>query len=338
MNRFLAAVPKLIAWHKKVGRVLAPAVFAAGIAIGVGLYVGVDGFYIKVTAASPAPAQLTPSTAQPQLSSKPVCAAGSLQLIGSTAFGPIAQAAADAYLKDCPGAVISIIGGGGAYGLTRVQDAVASRSPSADSIIAMYDGVPSDTAGLTPYPMGLLIFSIVAHTGLFSGNITISELHEIFVKPGKQGLVAVGLPAGDGSRQAFITNVLDLNPGAPANSNCPVPTGSKVSFTSCTEDSAAGLLYFVNGTPNAIGYGEVFGTPVDYPHVSVLSIDGAAPTAANVHNDSYRFWAVENLYTTLQPTALTKDFLDFLPYYLESNASADFVACTEAPRLLGAGC
>ena len=282
MNRFRAALPKRIDWRKRIGKALAPTVFAVGIAAGVGLYSGVDGFYVKVTAA-PTP---------PPISSESVCATGSLQLTGSTAFMPIAQEAADAYMHYCPGASITVTGGDSAYGLTKVQDAVASGSSSAGSIIAMHDGSSTDTAGLRAYPMGVLIFSVVAHIGFFpAGNITTSELRKIFVKPGEQGLVAVGRRAGDGSRRAFITNVLGINPNSlvPDKGNCQVPAGSRVSFTSCTEDSTADLLNFVNGTPNAIGYAEVFG-PLGYPHISVLSIDNVAPTRENVLNGLYKFW------------------------------------------------
>ncbi len=54
----------------------------------------------------------------------------------------------------------------------------------------------------------------------------------------------------------------------------------------------------MNQTPNAIGYAEVFGSLVADPDVSVLYIDNAAPTAANVRNGSYKFWTGEHLYTS----------------------------------------
>ena len=196
------------------------------------------------------------SNAPPPLPSEsPACAAGSLQLIGSTAFAPIAQAAANAYMQQCTSAKITITGGDSDYGLTQVRNAVAARSPSAGSMIAMYDGLSSDTAGLNPYPMGVLIFSVVAHAGLFPArNITAGELRRIFAKPGEQGIVAVGRRAGSGSRKAFVANVLGGKGVPPDKGNCPVPTGNRVSFTSCTEDSTTDVLKFVNSTPNAVGY------------------------------------------------------------------------------------
>jgi phosphate transport system substrate-binding protein len=277
------------------------------------------------------------TTPPPVPSESPACATGSLHIIGSTAFMPIAKGAADAYMRNCPGATITVTGGDSDYGLTQVQDAAESGSPSAGSMIAMYDGLPSGTAGLSPYPIGVLILSVVAHTGLFpAGNITTAELRKIFVKPGEQDRVGVGRRAGSGTRRAFIMKVLSLNPGAPDKGNCPPPTGSALSFTSCTEDSTPDLLNFVNRTPNAIGYAAAPRT--SYPQVSVISIDNVAPTADNVRNGSYRFWAVENLYASTQPTTLTKDFLNFLSHYRDSNLPPDFIPCYAAPESLGTGC
>jgi len=187
--------------------------------------------------------------------------------------------------------------------------------------------------------MGVLIFSVVAHTGLFpASNITTDELRNIFDKPGEKGKVAVGRRAGSGSRENFVTDVLGVDPGPPDKGNCPAPTGSTFSFTSCTEDSTADLLNFVNRTPNAIGYAELFQPLTAYPQISVISINNAAPTPDNIRNGSYRFWTVEHLYAAMQPTALTKDFLDFLPHYRESNPPTDFIPCSETLKSLGASC
>lgn len=291
------------------------------------------------SSSSKSTASYASTTSPTALNESPVCAKGSLHLIGSTAFEPIALEAAGAYMKDCPGAAITVKGGDSDYGLTQVRNAVASRSPSAGSMIAMYDGVPSDTTGLSPYPMGVLIEAVVAHTGLFrTGNITTAELKKIFVKPGEPGKVAVGRRAGSGTRLAFDTTVLGFDPGEPDKGNCPSPTGSKVSFTSCTEASTPDLLTFVNGTPNAIGYAALSQIGSIYPEVSVLNINNVAPTSGNVRNKKYEFWAVENLFAAAQPTALTKDFLNFLSHYREPKLLPGFIPCYDAPQTLGTGC
>jgi phosphate transport system substrate-binding protein len=283
----------------------------------------------------------TSTAPPPQPGKSPVCATGSLQLVGSTAFMPIAQDVADAYMHDCPGATINVSDGDSAYGLTKLRDAIASGSSSARSMIAMYDGLPSATVttGMSPDPIGVLIFSVVAHTGLVPGSeITTDQLRRIYVKPGVKGEVAVGRRAGSGSRKTFIANVLGLDPGPPDKGNCPVPNGSRYSFTSCTEGSTADLLNFVNKTPNAIGYAELSQALASYPQISVVKIDNAAPTSANVRNGSYKFWIVEHLFTAAQPTALTKDFLYFFAHYQGPALPSDFIPCSAALQNLGADC
>ena len=267
------------------------------------------------------------------------CPAGSLHLIGSTAFLPIAQAAAAAYRRDCPGATLNVTGGDSAYGLSQVRQAVASHSTPAGSMIAMYDGSSSDATGLIPHPVGALIFSMVAHTGLFpTSNISTQQLRKIYVTPGEQGIVAVGRRAGSGSRQAFDANVLGPNPNEPGKGNCPKPTGKAVSFISCTEDSTENLLNFVNGTPNAIGYAEISSPLAKYPNISVLSINNVAHTSGNVANGTYQFWTIEHLYSSAKPTELALAFLDFLSHYSGPGIPPDFVPCADAVKTLGAAC
>jgi len=211
-------------------------------------------------------------------------------------------------------------------------------------MIAMYDGLSSDSAGLRPYPMGVVIYAVVEHTGLLPNfNITVSTLREIFAngKKGYKGYVAVGRRAGSGSRLTFITKVLNLKPNSQdimpdQGNNCPKPTN-------CTEDSTQDLLKFVNGTPNTIGYAELLQANAGaYQNVSVLSIGNIEPTPGNVRNGKYGFWIVEHLYAAMQPTTLAKDFLNFVPQYIEhmeSNPPPYFIPCSGMPeKLVGADC
>ena len=199
--------------------------------------------------------------------------------------------------------------------------------------------------------MGVVIYAVVEHTGLLPNfNITVSTLRQIFANGKKDymGYVAVGRRAGSGSRWTLITQILDLNPNSQdimpdKGNNCPKPTGSNVNFTNCTEGSTQDLLKFVNGTPNAIGYAELLQANAGaYQQVSVLSIDNVEPTPGNVRNGKYGFWTVEHLYAAMQPTTLTKAFLNFLPRYIdnmESNPPPYFIPCSGMPKkLVAADC
>jgi len=272
-------------------------------------------------------------------SGPPACAKGSVHLVGSSAFLPIAKLAGETYMHDCPGATVNVTDGDSAFGLSTIQGLVTSSDAAAGSTIAMYDGSPaaSATSGLKQYPMGILIYSVVAHSGLFpSLNVSPAELSKLFTPPGVQGKVAVGRLGGSGSRQAF-QNALRSDLGSPSG-NCPAPTGKPVTFTGCTEGSTSNVLAFVENTPNAVGYAEVFGSLAADPQVSLLYIDNAAPTAANVRNGSYKFWTGEHLYSSAHPTALASDFLAFLPNYTTANPPSDFISCADAANIAGSGC
>jgi ABC-type phosphate transport system substrate-binding protein len=320
------------------------AVLLAGVALGTFLATRPDG------PPSPQPTGSTRPTPPPT----PIkCAQGSITLIGS-AFGPIAERAASAYKNHCKGATINIEFGNGidsAEGVTQVADAVRNHSAEANSTIAMYDGVTTLAKGLTPHPMGILIYSVIAHTGaVFGSDISLADLVQIYSSPGGlPGTVGVGLQAGSGTRQALLGLWGETEPGPAIPRACPAPSGHAVSFRSCTETSNAGALEFVNGTPNAIGYlavdTEANGHPTGYPYTkttytntSVISIDGAMPTPENVRDSLYRFVAVEHLYTSPHPTALAQGFLDYLPQYLAKYASPDFTTCANAPPSLASEC
>jgi ABC-type phosphate transport system substrate-binding protein len=296
----------------------------------------------------------TRPTPQPAAAPEKIgCASGSITLIGS-AFGPIAGRAASIYMSKCKHAIINLEYGHGissAYGVAQVEKAVSTHSPQAGSTIAMYDGVTTLAAGLTPDPVGVLIYSVVAHTGAAPGsNISITELKQLYTRPGGvPGKVGVGLQGGSGTRQALLRLWGEQEPGPVIPGNCPAPSEHAVSYPRCTENSYAAALGFVDATPNAIGYlaidAEVDGHPTGYPYTStiytntsVISIDGAAPTPENVHDGSYAFVAVEHLYLPPHPTALAQSFLAYLPRYLASYQSPDYTTCSNAPQNLAAEC
>jgi ABC-type phosphate transport system substrate-binding protein len=274
------------------------------------------------------------------------CASGSIELLGSSTFGPLVQAAAGIYTRHCHASINVVygdVGGKGvdsAYAAATVNAAVQSKPAQAGSMIAMFNGETSSAPLLTPDPLGVLIFSVVAHTGLYPGSdISSSELKRLFLQGGEPGKVAVGRQAGTGTRITLLGFLQRQGPGPQVSGNsCPPPAGSAV----CTEYSNTELLGFVNETRNAIGYAEVDqesnGHPADYPDASVLSIDGIAPTPANVRNGSYNFATVATLYMPPHPSALAKSFYQYLLRYIAANQSDGLITCSGVPERLEANC
>ena len=77
------------------------------------------------------------------------CASGSIELIGSSTFGPVVQAAASIYTRQCHARINVVygdVGGKGidsAYAAATVNAAVQSKPAQAGSMIAMYNGETS---------------------------------------------------------------------------------------------------------------------------------------------------------------------------------------------------
>ncbi len=268
------------------------------------------------------------------------CAKGSIELLGSSTFGPLVKAAASIYTRHCHASINVIygnVGGKGvdsAYAAATVNAAVRSNPAQAGSMIAMFNGETSSAPFLTPDPLGVLIFSVVAHTGLYPGSdISSSELKRLFLRDGEPGKVAVGRQAGTGTRITLLRFLHNQGPAPQVSGNaCPPPAGS----AACTAYSNTELLSFVNETRNAIGYAEVDqesnGHPAGYPDASVLSIDGIAPTPANVRNGSYDFATVATLYMPPHPSALAKNFYHYLLQYIAENQSDGLITCSGVPK------
>lgn len=275
------------------------------------------------------------------------CASGSIELLGSSTFGPLVKTAASIYQRQCTHADIKVVygnvGGKGvdsAYAATTVNAAVRSNPAQAGSMIAMFNGQTSSAPFLTPDPLGVLIFSVVAHDGLYPrSDISSSELKRLFLQGGEPGRVAAGRQAGTGTRTTLLRFLHNQGSAPQVSGNgCPPPAGS----AACTAFSNADLLSFVNETRNAIGYAEVDqesnGHPAGYPDASVLSVDGIAPTPANVRNGSYDFATVATLYMPPHPSALARSFYHYLLQYVVANESDGLITCAGVPTKLQANC
>jgi hypothetical protein len=239
-----------------------------------------------------------------------------------------------------------------ADGVAQVQKWVRSHPGQPGTMIAMYDGLTSSAKGLTAYPVGVLIYSVIAHTGAIPrSNISVAQLEQLYTKPGGwPGMVGVSLQSGSGTRQSLLALWGEKEPGPKIPGACPPPSGHPASYPSCSENSNAAALEFVNGTPNAIGYVAVDGRPYEghptgrpytdtiYMNTSVISIGGVSPTPENVRNGSYAFVAVEHLYLPPNPSQLAVDFLAYLSQYLKSYQSSDYTTCSNVPRRLAAEC
>jgi len=316
---------------------------AAGAALLAALLVLIWGISASSTPHQPGSTRPTP----PSASGTPLadCASGTLTIDGSD-FGSIAQQAATAYSRQCPNAHFHWgydNGKDSAWGVGQLENAAVDHS-KARWMIAMYDGTTTLAKGMTAHPIGMFIYSVIAHTGLYAGSdITLGALKQLFDEPGcVAGKLAVGFQGGSATRLELLKLLNNVLPDPNPPGACPAPFGH------AAEDTYEGALGVVSAKSYAIGYLAVDGVVdgllkiaghlTSAPNVSVLTIDGVAPTPQNVQNGSYHFAAVENLYTIPGPAPLAQDFLAFLPRYLAKHQVPDFITCSGAPESMPAQC
>lgn len=271
------------------------------VAITVGALALVAGTVVGVALANRA---LTPA---------PVCASGKLDIDGSTAFAPVVNQVATEYERYCPGAQITVRGVGSAAGLSDLE-----QNSGQTPVIAMYDGLPAQPPDpqFVSQPVGVIIFAVVGNRSLpanlfavgTGGGMTDQQIAQAFANPRAGGLtfLPVGRSLVSGTREAFISNVLNGNDSAEQHAG-PCPSARGV----CLEPTTMNLLTYLNATPNALGYAEADALPF-FPDVGAIPVNGFQPSRADALNGSYTFLATEHLYTNGIPSGLTADLINFL--------------------------
>jgi len=65
--------------------------------------------------------------------------------------------------------------------------------------------------------------------------------------------------------------------------------------------------------------------------VNIVSIDGNAPTSANVQSDTYKFWNIEHMYTKGPAQSLSQALIDYMTSSDAKMIAAqqDFIAITD---------
>jgi phosphate transport system substrate-binding protein len=254
--------------------------------------------------ATPTAAAATP-TAAPTVN----CVTGTITTSGSTALQPLIQDAATAYMGHCPGATITVNGGGSGTGLSQVAQGAVQIGES---------DVLANTKLATPVA-DTLVDHVVARQGWIvvtnkdvTGVTNLTTQQNIDIWTGKTTnwkdvggpdlpIVLIFRPQSSGTRATFLKLVLGGAKEA---------TGGQT----VTEDSNGAVTTAVtktNGAVSVIGF-SYYNDPNNKPLLNGLQLDGVDATIANVGSGTYKLAADGNLYTLGQPSGLTTSFLDFM--------------------------
>jgi len=226
-----------------------------------------------------------------------------LSLVGSTTVLPIAQKAAEEFMKINPKADVSVSGGGSGVGIAAVIDSScdigdSSRPIKSKEIVsAKQKGV--NAVGTVIAKDGVAI--IVNNDNKVDG-LTLAQLKGIY-----SGEIKKWSQVG-GSNDPIVIVSRDTASGTFEVFNEKVLNGAKLSESSLMLASNKEVQETVAKTPGAIGY-----VGLAYLQgVKELPLDGVLGNKASVLDGSYKIGRPLFMYTNGEPSGLAKDFIDYI--------------------------
>ena len=237
------------------------------------------------------------------------CVTGSITAAGSTALQPLISAAATNYGKACPGATVTVNGGGSGTGLSQVAQGAVQIGDS--DVTAESKLATPDAAKLVDHIVarqGWIVVTNLDVTGVT--NLTTQQNIDIWTGKDKNWsavggpnlpIVLIFRPASSGTRSTFKKLVLGGATEA---------TGGQT----LTEDSNGAVTTAVtktNGAVSVIGFA-YYNDPANKPLLNGVQLDGIDATVANMAGGTYKLAADGHMYTNGQPTGLTAAFLAYM--------------------------
>ena len=223
----------------------------------------------------------------------------SITAVGSSALQPLVEAAGEQYQTEHLGVFINVQGGGSGTGLSQIQQGAVDIGNS-DLFAEEKAGIKAKA--LVDHKVAVVGIAPIVNPKVGVKNVSMAQLQKIFLGEitnwqqlgGKNvPIVLVNRAQGSGTRATFEKWVMQ----------------GKQPMAAQEQDSTRMVRQIVGSTPGAISY--VAFSYIDKT-VQGLSVDGVAPTDANVTTNQWRIWSYEHMYTKGQPKGLTKKFLAYV--------------------------
>lgn len=223
----------------------------------------------------------------------------SITAVGSSALQPLVEAAGEQYQTEHLGVFINVQGGGSGTGLSQIQQGAVDIGNS-DLFAEEKAGIKAKA--VVDHKVAVVGIAPIVNPKVGVKNVSMAQLQKIFLGEitnwqqlgGKNvPIVLVNRAQGSGTRATFEKWVMQ----------------GKQPMAAQEQDSTGMVRQIVGSTPGAISY--VAFSYIDKT-VQGLSVDGVAPTDANVTTNQWRIWSYEHMYTKGQPKGLTKKFLAYV--------------------------
>jgi len=227
-----------------------------------------------------------------------------LSIQGSTTVLPIAQKAAEDFMKDNSGVEISVRGGGSGVGIAALVDGAvdigdASRPIKTKEIIA------AKQKGINP------VGNVVAKDGIAVVVNPLNPIKEISIDK-LQAIYAGEIKKWSelgGSSDPIVVVSRDSSSGTFEVFNELVLKGSKLRDDAIMTVSNREVAETIKNTKGAIGY---IGLAFLSSSVKPLDVEGVKPSNATVVSGAYKLARPLFMYTNGEPSGLAKQFIDFV--------------------------
>jgi phosphate transport system substrate-binding protein len=226
-----------------------------------------------------------------------------LSMTGSTTVLPIAQKAAEEFMKANPKDDVSVSGGGSGVGISALIDGTTDIG-DASRPIKSKEIVTAKQKGVNP--VGTIIakdgVALIVNKANKVDGLTMNQLKGIY-----SGEIKKWSDVG-GSNDVIVVVSRDTASGTFEVFNEKVLSGARLREDSLMLASNKEVQETVAKTPGAIGY-----VGLAYlSDVKEISLDSVAANKASVLDGSYKISRPLFMYTNGDPSGLVKDFIDFI--------------------------
>ena len=247
---------------------------------------------------------------------------GTVTLSGSTTLQPIAQEAADQFMKDNTSANVTVQGGGSSVGITQVSEGTVNIG---DSSRELKD--EEKNLGLVDHKVAFDVIVVIANPGVSVSNLTTDQVKGIFTGSitnwsqvgGTDGTITVVTrDSASGTREMFDEKALGSTKDKP------------VSLVSgAIEANSNGVMrQKVASTKGAIGY-------ISYGYldksVKPLQFNGVTGNLQTGLDKTYPLSRYLHMFTKGEATGLTKAYIDFVlsPDFQNTTVSKEYIPMTK---------
>jgi phosphate transport system substrate-binding protein len=226
--------------------------------------------------------------------------ARSIKVKGSTTVLPIAQAAAEAWMKAHPKDSIIVEGGGSGVGIAALIDGTCD---IANSSRPLKD--EEKQKGLISHEIALDAVCVVVHQSNPIEGLTLEQVKRIF-----KGEITNWSEVG-GPNLEIVVYTRESTSGTYETFESKVMAHENITLRALTKSSNGEMVQAVSGNPNSIGYIGI-GYLAQARGIKALKINGVTPTPETVRNGTYPISRFLYMITKGEPKGLAKDFIDFV--------------------------